>query len=86
MKVIIILATLALPVFAQDYSGTEVYEEDLQVYREEGSPYSENPAYTDDVVTPPSERQEEEQFFDEASVEQDWSLENEELPAEEYVD
>lgn len=81
---------LLLSLSVQIASGQDYLEEDYldnggeTIYREEGSTFTEmNPPISDEVAHPEIERQEEDLLYPD-SENSDWSLENEELPAEEW--
>lgn len=82
--------SLLLLTFTVQYAHSQDYlEEDPTlgeetIYREEGSTFTEmNPPVSDEVANPEIERQEEDILYPEGESSQ-WSLENEELPAEEW--
>lgn len=89
MKILSTLSFLLLlsaqTVLAQDYMEEDpTLSEGETIYREEGSTFTEmNPPVSDEVANPEIERQEEDLFYPD-SENSDWSLENEELPAEDW--
>lgn len=82
---LLLLALGSQIALAQDYLEEDPsLSESETIYREEGSTFTEmNPPVSDEVANPEIERQEEDLLYPESESSQ-WSLENEELPAEEW--